>query len=182
MAQPHGVDVVRQRAAGLLAEQVGEVGLGHVAHIREKGESQGLGVVEVRVGDAALDQAGVVFHGVVAHQQAVFVDHLVVDGVQIAHGPGLVDADGELGGELVNVVGVHMALLDGLAAEGVEDNQHVFPVDQGVFRPGGDPVGFEQAVIPGRLHVVPAGDGLQHLVLHLVALLDGVDGDGGGVV
>ena len=91
-------------------------------------------------------------------------------------------ADGELGGELVNVVGVHMALLDGLAAEGVEDNQHVFPVDQGVFRPGGDPVGFEQAVIPGRLHVVPAGDGLQHLVLHLVALLDGVDGDGGGVV
>ena len=103
-----------------------------MAHVRKKGKGQRLGIVEIRICDTALYDLGIILHGVVPYEKAVLVDHFIVNGIQLAHGTGLVDADGKAGGEVININGMYVPFLHGFAAKCVEDDHQVFSVHQGI--------------------------------------------------
>ena len=50
--------------------------------IGEERQRQRFCIMEVGVGDAALDYLGIIFHGMVVYQKAVFVNHITFYGIQ----------------------------------------------------------------------------------------------------
>lgn len=72
--------------------------------------------------DDLLHQRGVFFQGVFAHIGAVFPHHRPDNSRLFLHG-GVLDTAGIPGGDLINIVGVDHAALDGFAKQGVHDGE-----------------------------------------------------------
>ena len=83
MADTDAVDIIRDVCVCLLFKQRGQVGFCDVAHIRKKAQRQWFCIVEIDIGDAALGKLGIIFHGVISHQQAVFAHNGRREGVQV---------------------------------------------------------------------------------------------------
>ena len=103
MLHAFAVDKVGQRAAHLLTEQTGEIAAVDVQALRKGAQAQVGGQIILDQRDRPTHQRGIVLQGVIAYQQAVLVDHPPLQFNAALNGNQLLDFQGKLGGQTVNM-------------------------------------------------------------------------------
>ena len=126
--------------------------------------------------DDLLYHRGIIPQGVAPHIGAVFPHHVIEQLALVLHGH-ILNLEGVTGGNLIDIIRVDLAALDGLAEQGVHNDHLVFDLIGGTGEPAA--VGKAAHLMAGGHGGVgvPAGDRVQNPAFHLIAGLQHGDGD-----
>ena len=112
LAYAGGIDIVCDGHVRLFFEQAGKIAGGHRILLGKNCQGQFLDIVKINVVHAASHQKRVGLAGIVVYQHTVFAQHRLRQAVKLLYSKSILNLDGKLPGQVVNVQGMDMAGLN----------------------------------------------------------------------